>query len=170
MDNWKALQTLKEFYGLEDARAQDKQETRRRILAQQEQERKKRQRQQAFKTALFGEISHLKKWANIYRIVLKNRLYEPFSDMWCYIMDELQRTECRLDILCGTNQSECRFMKYSDCIPSDRPQWLIDSSAILAECGAFQATAEELKEVTAQRDYELTRKPGGAVRRCEIEW
>ena len=29
---------------------------------------------------------------------------------------------------------------------------------------------KEIKEVTAQRNYELTRQPGGAVRRCNIEW
>lgn len=169
VDNWKALQTLKEFYGLEDARAQDKQETRRRILVQQEQEQKKRQRQQAFKIALFGEISHLRKWESIYTITLKNRLYKPYSDMWCYIMDELQRTECKLDTLCATSQSEYRFMKYSDRVPSDRPQWLLDALSILAECGTFQPTREEIEEITAQRNFELTRKPGGAVRRCEIE-
>ncbi len=169
VNNWQALQTLKDFYGL-DTREQDKQDIRRKIQRQRQQEQEKRQRQQTFKAALFDEISHLEKWANIYRIALENRLYEPLSDMWCHIMDELQRTEYRLDILCGTNQSEYRFMKYSDRVPSDYPQWLIDALSILAECGVFQPTGEEIKEITAQRDFELTRKPGGAVRRCEIEW
>ena len=178
-DNWTALQTLKDFYGLSDAKEQDKQELRRKIQRQQEQERKKRQqeqerkkrqRQQAFETALFSCTDDLQRWANIYRLALKNRLYEPLSDMWCYTMDELQRTEYKLDILCGSDQSEYRFMKASsDCIPSDYPQWLLDALSILAECGAFQPTREEIKKITAQRDFELTRKPGGE-RRCKVEW
>lgn len=169
-DNWTALQTLKDFYGLSDAKEQDKQELRRKIQRQRQQEQEKRQRQQTFKTALFGCTDDLQRWANIYRLALKNRLYEPFSDMWCYIMDELQQTEHKLDILCGSNQSEYRFMKASsDCIPSDYPQWLLDALSILAECGAFRATEGEIREITAQRNYELTRKPG-AERRCKIEW
>lgn len=169
-NNWQALKELQSYYGLADARKRDRQEIRRKIQRQRQQEQEKRQRQQAFKTALFGRTDDLQRWANIYRLALKNRLYEPFSDMWCYIMDELQQTQYKLDILCSSNQSEYRFMKYSDRLPSDYPQWLLDSLAILEECGAFQPTREEVKEITAQRNYELTRKPGGAVRRCEIEW
>lgn len=169
-DNWTALQTLKDFYGLSDAKEQDKQEVRRKIQRQQEQERKKRERQKAFKNALFGCTDDLQRWANIYRLALENRLYEPLSDMWCYIMDELQRTEYKLDILCGSDQSEYRFMKASsDCIPSDYPQWLLDALSILAECGAFRATEGEIREIAAQRNYELTRKPG-TERRCKVEW
>lgn len=169
VNNWQALQTLKDFYGLEDAREQDKQELQRRIQLQQERERKKRQWQQAFKTVLFRQIDSLRLWEDFYTFALENCLYEPLNDMWCYIMDELQRTEYRLDILCGTNQSGYRSMKYSDCVPSDYPQWLLDSLAILLEAGVFQATREEIGQIITQRDYELTKKPGG-VSRCEIEW
>ena len=167
---WESLQTLRDYYGLTDSRKQSKQEIRRRILVQQEQERKKRQRQQAFKTALFACIDDLKRWEDIYKAVLKIRLYEPLSDMWCYIMNELQRTERKLDILCGSNQSEYRFMKTgSESIPSDRFQWLLDSLEMLRECGAFQATQGELAEIRAQRDFELIKEPR-AERRCGIEW
>lgn len=169
-NQWQALKILKDFYGLSDAKEQDKQEIRRKIQRQQEQERKKRERQKAFKNALFGEISRLKRWADFYTIAVEKCLYEPFSGMWCYIMDELQRTERKLDILCSSNQSEYRFMKTSsDCIPSDRFQWILDCLGVLRECGAFQATEEEIREITAQRDFELTRKPG-AERRCKVEW
>lgn len=169
-NQWQALKILKDFYGLSDAKEQDKQELRRKIQRQQEHERKKRQRQRAFKVVLFGEISRLKRWADFYTIAVERCLYEPFSGMWCYIMDELQRTERKLDILCSSNQSEYRFMKTSsDCIPSDRFQWILDCLGVLRECGAFQATEEEIREITAQRDFELTRKPG-AERRCKVGW
>ena len=103
--------------------------------------------------------------------MLKNRLYEPLTDEWAHCVNELHKTSYQLDILCASDCDSYRFMKASsDCIPSDYPQWLLDALSILAECGAFQPTREEIKEITAQRDFELTRKPGGAVRRCEIEW
>lgn len=166
VDNWTALKILKDFYGLSDAREQDKQETRRRILEQQERE----QRKQDFKTALSARIDDLRRWENIYRLALKNRLYEPFTDEWAHCVNELHKTSYQLDILCASDCDSYRFMKTSSgSMPSDYWQWLIDALSILAECGVFQATAQELKEIRAQRDYELTRKPGGG-RRCSIEW
>lgn len=171
VDNWQALKILKDFYGLSDAREQDKQELRRKIHRQRQQEQEKRQRQQAFKTALFGCIDDLKRWEDIYKAVLKNRLYEPFTDEWAHCVNELHKTGYQIDILCASDCDSYRFMKTSSGgMPSDYWQWLLDSLVILAECGAFQPTREEIEGITAQRDFELTRKPGGAVRRCEIEW
>lgn len=103
-------------------------------------------------------------------LALEKRLYEPFSDMWCFIMDELQRTKCKLDILCGSDQHSYRFMKRGSKYSSDRPKWLLDTMLILSECGAFEATQNELAEIRAQRNYQLTGQPGGAVRRCDVEW
>lgn len=169
-NQWQALKELQAYYGLADAREQDRQEARRRILAQQEQEQKKRQRQQAFKTALFGEIDRLKRWGDIYKDVLRNRLYEPLTNEWAHCVNELHKTSYQLDILCASDCSSYRLMKTSSGgVPSDYPQWLLDSLAILAECGAFQAKQSELAEIKKQRDFELTRKPGGK-RRCGIEW
>ncbi len=169
-NQWQALKILKDFYGLSDAKEQDKQELRRKIQRQQEHERKKRQRQQAFKTALFGEVDRLKRWESVYKAVLKNRLYEPFTDEWAHCVNGLHKTGYQLDILCASDCDSYRFMKASsDCIPSDYPQWLLDALSILAECGAFRATEGEIREITAQRNYELTRKPG-AERRCKVVW
>ena len=76
-----------------------------------------------------------------------------------------------LDILTGADcKAYPRMKAYHENLPSDRYQWLLDVLAVLAEGGAFEATTEELKEITAQRDFELTRKPGAAVRRCGVEW
>lgn len=170
-NQWQALKILKDFYGLTDSREQSRQELRRKIQRQRQQEQEKRQRQQAFKTALFGEIDRLKRWEDIYKAVLKNRLYEPFTNEWAHCVNELHKTSYQLDILCASDCSSYRLMKISSGgMPSDHPQWLLDSLAILKECGAFQATQGELTEIRAQRDFELTRKPRGAVRRCSIEW
>ena len=170
-DNWTALQTLKDFYGLSDAKEQDKQEIRRKIQRQQQEQQERRRRQQDFKTALSACIDDLRRWENIYRLAIEKAVFEPFSDLWAYCVNELHKTSYQLDILCASDCDSYRFMKASsDGVPSDYWQWLIDALSILAECGAYRATQDELIEIRAQRNYELTRKPGGAVRRSEIEW
>lgn len=170
VNNWQALQTLKDFYGLTDSREQDRQEAQRRIHLQQEQERQKEERKQTFYAALSGKIDDLKCWEGIYRTSIEKRLFEPFSDTWAYCVNELQKTEYRLDILCAADCREyMRLKPYHENLPSDRYKWLLDVLAVLAECGAFQATADELKEIKAQAAFEVQRKPG-AERRCKIEW
>lgn len=58
---------------------------------------------------------------------------------------------------------------YHENLSSDRYQWLLDVLGVLQEQGTFTATAGELEEITAQRNFELTRQPG-AERRCSVEW
>mgnify|MGYP001152882142 CR=1 FL=1 len=53
-----------------------------------------------FKATLLSEIGNLKCWADIYRTAIEKRLYEPFSDMWGYRINGLQKAEYKLDILC----------------------------------------------------------------------
>lgn len=169
-NNWEALQTLKDFYGLTDSREQDRQEAQRRIQLQQEQERRKEERKQAFYAALSGEIDRLKRWEDICKLAIEKAVFEPFSDTWAYCVNELQKTEYRLDILCATDCREyARLKPYHENLPSDRYQWLLDCLAILQGCGAFEATADESKEIKAQAVFEVQRKPG-AERRCKIEW
>lgn len=171
VNNWQALQTLKDFYGLADAREQEKEAARRRIQLQQERERRKEERKQAFYLALWAQIDDLKRWTVIYSTAIEKRLFEPFSDTWAYCVNELQTTEYRLDILTGADcKTYPRMKAYHESLPSDRYQWLLDVLAVLADCGAFETTADEIKEITIQRDFELTRQPGGAVRRCKVEW
>ena len=55
-------------------------------------------------------------------------------------------------------------------LSSDRPQWLLDALAILAEDGAFQATQSELTEIQVQRDFELLERQPGKDRICSIPW
>jgi hypothetical protein len=170
-NQWQALKELQAYYGLTDAREQEKAEAQRRIQLQQEQERKKEERRQAFYRALWTQIDDLKRWAVIYSTAIEKRLFEPFSDTWAHCVSELQKTEYWLDILCAADcKAYPRMKAYHEDLPSDRYKWLLDVLAVLAECGAFTATREEIKEITAQRDFELTRKLGAAVRRCGVEW
>lgn len=103
--------------------------------------------------------------------MLEKSKIEPFSDLWAYILNELQRTSYKLDILTGADQHTYRRMKpnVESGLPSDRPEWLLDTLDILKETGYFIVTAAELSEIKAQRDFELKRKPG-ADRRCCVTW
>ncbi len=170
-NQWEALQTLRDFYGLTNAREENQAETRRRILLQQRQEREREERKRAFRAALLGQISDLRQWADICGAALEKGLYEPFSELWAYCIREREKAEYKLDILCAVDSQEYpRLKACNESLPSNRFQWLLDSLAILAECGAFQATREELKEIQEQAAFELRREPGAAVRRCSIEW
>lgn len=170
-NQWQALKELQAYYGLTDAREQEKEEARRHMQLQQEQERRKEERKQVFYRALWEQIDHLKRWAVIYSTAIEKAVFEPFSDLWAYCVNELQKTEYRLDILCAADCREyTRLKPYHENLPSDRYKWLLDCLAVLQECGAFQATKEEIKEITAQQNFELTRKPETTVRRCGVEW
>ena len=113
----------------------------------------------------------MKDWLNKYRLVLEKGELEPFSDLWTYVVNEIREAEYRLDVLTAADMDEYRRMKSNPAqgLPSDRPQWILDCLAILAEVGVFEATEEEIKEITVQRDFELRRAPG-RDRRCCVEW
>ena len=170
-NQWQALKELQAYYGLTDSREADRQEAQRRILLQQQEERRKEERRQAFYAALWAQIDDLKQWEHIYRTSIEKTVFEPFSDTWAYCVNELQKTEYKLDILCAADcQEYMRLKPFHENLPSDRYKWLLDCLAVLAEGGAFTATEEELKEIRAQAAFEVQRKLGTAVRRCKIEW
>ena len=171
INQWQALKELQAYYGLTDSREQEKEEARRRIQLQQEQERRREERRQAFYRALWAQIDDLKRWAVIYSTAIEKAVFEPFSDTWTYCVNELQKTEYRLDILCAADcKAHPRMKAYHENLPSDRYKWLLDVLAVLAESGTFTATNEELREIKVQAAFEVQRKPGAAVRRCKIEW
>lgn len=161
INNWEACQYLVQAFSLPislSGGTDHREEIERRQRERQRQEVWK----QEFKAALFGEIDSLKCRADIYRTAVEKRLYEPFSDMWSYCINELQKAGYKLDILCAADQEAYRRMKpkVELGLSSDRPQWLLDVLAILAEDGVFQATKEEIARIEKQRDFELRRQPG----------
>lgn len=171
INNWEACQYLIQAFSLPislSGGADRREEIERRQRERQRQE----ERKQEFRTALSGEINSLKRWADIYRTAIEKRLHEPFSDMWGYCINELQKAEYKLDILCTADQETYRRMKPDAAagLSSDRPQWLLDVLEILAENGAFQATQRELAEIQAQRDFELLERQPRKDRICGIPW
>jgi len=169
INNWESMQTLKDFYGIADSREKDREEVQRKIRLQQERERQIRERKQEFKAALYGEIDRLKSWIEIYATAIEKGLYEPFTDLWTHCLNEKQIAEYHLDILTGNDITYRRLKPYHENLSSDRFQWILDVLDILQEQRTFTATARELEEITAQRNFELTRQPG-QERRCGIEW
>lgn len=171
LNNWESMKLLSEFYSLSGTDERSREERRRMIQKQEQEKRKRGERQRAFHNALFALISDLKAQEYNYRLVLEKSKIEPFSDLWAYILNELQRTSYKLDILTGADQHTYRRMKpnVESGLPSDRPEWLLDTLDILKETGYFIVTAAELSEIKAQRDFELKRKPG-ADRRCCVTW
>ena len=170
INNWEACQYLVQAFSLPislSGGTDRREEIERRKRERQRQE----ERKQEFKAALSGEIDSLQRWSAIYRTAIEKRLYEPFSDMWGYCINEPQKAEYKLDILCAADQGTYRRMKPDAAagLSSDRPQWLLDTLAILAEDGAFQATQSELTEIQTQRNFELSRQPG-KDRICAISW
>ena len=170
-NNWQALKELQAYYGLSSSSERNREEMQRKIWQQQERERRAAERKIAFRAALSGCIDDLREWAGIYRAAIERPLYEPFTDGWRFCVEELQRTNYKLDILCAADCKTYVRMKSNTelGLPSDRPQWLLDTLEILQGCGAFQATRAEMEEITAQRDFELIRQPG-RDRRCCIDW
>lgn len=172
VDNWQALKLLEEYYGLSDSRQHDKEEARRRIQRQQQQERKRVARQQEFKAALYGEISRLKAQEQNYKDIIEKSKIEPFSDAWAHILNELPRITYRLDILTAADMTAYRRLKPNAelGLSSDRPEWLLDVLAILAECGAFQATQAEIGEIQEQYAFEACHRSPGKDRGCKLLW
>ena len=170
INNWEACQYLVQAFSLPISLSGST-DRREEIERRQRERKRQEERKQEFRTALSGEIDSLKRWADIYRTAIEKRLYEPFSDMWGYCINELQKAEYKLDILCTADQETYRRMKPDAAgLSSDRPQWLLDVLEILAENGAFQATQRELAEIQAQRNFELLERQPGKDRICSIPW
>lgn len=161
INNWRACQYLIQAFSLPISLSSST-DRREEIERRQKERQRQEERKQEFKAALQSEIDNLKCWSDIYRTAIEKQLYEPFSDMWSYCINELQKAEYKLDILCAADQKAYRRMKSKVelGLSSDRPQWLLDTLGILEDDGIFRATQNELVEIKAQRDFELNRQTG----------
>lgn len=156
LDNWKSAQYLAETFhlpislsGFRDNMGQ--------IQRRQEQQQHKQERQREFRAAWLREVEKLKAWERIYTEVLEKQVFAPFSDLWAFSMEKRQEVSYKLDILCAADEEMYRRMKPDKKrnLPSDRPQWLLDTLEILAEDEEFFATEQELNQIERQRKIEL---------------
>ena len=96
-NNWHALKALQTYYGLMDAKEQDREEMRRRIELQKHEERRRKERKQAFYMALLGEIERLRCLAVIYSTAIEKTVFEPFSESFVYCVGELQKVNYNVE-------------------------------------------------------------------------
>ena len=127
VSQWQALQEIKRLYGLENE--PDKATSTRQTGSDVA---KIALQQAAFREALNAEIDSLKRRLTLYTEALKRRENEPFSNVWCLLLEAIQSTACKLDILCASDQDTYRKMKRDS---MDRMEWMADCLAILREAG-----------------------------------
>ena len=140
---WQALREIKRLYGLENEpdKAISTRQTRSdiaKIALQQRQQQEEAAREQAFREALNAEIDSLKRRLTLYTEALKRRENDPFSDVWCLLLEAIQSTAYKLDILCASDQDTYRNTKRDS---MDRMEWMADCLAILREAGRLPIEA-----------------------------
>ncbi len=114
-----------------------------------------RRTQTSLLSGVMGANRRFKALGGIYRTSIEKCLFALFTDEWAYCVNELQKTEYKLDILTGADcKAYTRMKAYHEYLPSDRYKWLLDCLAVLEECGTFTVTVDEIKEITIQRDFE----------------
>lgn len=97
VDNWTALQSIKDLYGLENV--QGNKNTREHILEQERAQKAAREAEIERKAAWRNEVDFWKAIFETCEDIIKRS--EVFSDGWIYCVNQRQLASYRLDILCG---------------------------------------------------------------------
>lgn len=97
VDNWTALQSIKDLYGLENV--QDGGNIRGRIRKQEKAQESARKAETERKAAWRNEVDFWKVIFETCEDIIKRS--EVFSDGWIYCVNQRQLASYRLDILCG---------------------------------------------------------------------
>lgn len=97
VDNWTALQSIKDLYGLENV--QGNENTREHILEQERAQKAAREAEIERKAAWRNEVDFWKVIFETCEDIIKRS--EVFSDEWIYCVNQRQLASYRLDCLCG---------------------------------------------------------------------
>lgn len=97
VDNWVALQEIRGLYGLSDE--PDKKNIRERIRQQEKEREAAKQAELERKKCWRDEVDFWKKISAACENIMKESV--PFSDNWCWAVNQRQLAEYRLDDLCG---------------------------------------------------------------------
>ena len=159
ISDYEAAELLCDYYRL-DIKRQDDDTSRRN---RQERERKaliRAARNREFHDALFALIGDLKSWSSKCSEALQNPQIEPYSELWCFLIQEIEAAEYKLDILCASPELYRRMKsdKQTD-MPSDRPKWLSDVLQILRAARRFTPTESEIQQIRQAINHEANRKP-----------
>ncbi len=96
-DSWTALKAIRNLYGLSDE--PDRENIKQRIRQQERDRRIAKQAEEERKEHWRSEVDFWKKISEACENIIRQS--KPFSDSWCWAVNERQLAECRLDILCG---------------------------------------------------------------------
>ncbi len=157
-NNWQACQYLIETFSL-PLSLSDHKSNREEIERQKSERQRQKDRNKKFRKAYLEEIEELEQWETVCKKAIEEKIYDPLSEEQNYIILELQKVSRKLDILCTTDCETYRRLKVKNNLPSERPQWLLDVLEILKDDGKFQATEAEIKQITAKRNHELSKRP-----------
>lgn len=143
-NQWESLKKLKDFYGLTGSKEMNKEELKRRIQLQKMEKRRQKEREETFRHALLDETDRLISIRNSASSAITQ--CEPLSDAWVYCVNELQRVEYMLDILCGSQNV------YQ--IWPGRSEWILDCLEILKKRGLFIPTKSEMSKLHEKMNHE----------------
>ncbi|MDO4943123.1 MAG: hypothetical protein Q4E73_09865 [Lachnospiraceae bacterium] len=99
-NNWQAFQYLVEAFSLPYSLS-DQIDNREEIERRKRERRRQQEREERFKEAKIVEINRLKKWEQLYKWAIEEKVYSPLSEMQAFVVSELQNVSYSLDILCG---------------------------------------------------------------------
>lgn len=119
---WESLQRLRDFYHLGNNRTRY---DRTAIERQRAELQRKQREEQEFRAAWRRKADELKAWLHVLDSAIEQSLYEPFSDLWAYVVEQKTKTEYRLDTLCNLpNRSKN---------PSEYEEWRKTALKIMEE-------------------------------------
>lgn len=100
-DNWAALREICALYGISTALNEtDKENIVAKIKRQEEAQERRRQAERRRRKQWVMQVDRLKAQEELYNNLLESPHIQPFSDVWCWLINLKQIVSYRLDCLC----------------------------------------------------------------------
>lgn len=100
-DNWTALRELSAVFGISTALNEtDKENIVAKIKRQEEAQERRRQAERRRRKQWVMQVDRLKAQEELYNNLLESPHIQPFSDVWCWLINLKQIVSYRLDCLC----------------------------------------------------------------------
>ena len=101
-DNWTALNEIVALYGISATLNEtDKENIVAKIKRQEKAQEKRRQAERRERKQWVMQVDRLKAQEELYNNLLESPHIQPFSDVWCWLINLKQIVSYRLDCLCG---------------------------------------------------------------------
>lgn len=151
VNNWQALEMLRDFYGLSSSQGRSREDIRRRIYLEQQEKQRQEIRRKEFREALIDAIERLRGMEFNYKRLFQKAAACGDDVAISWLIGELGSVAEKLNTLCAVSTRYRRLKENAgDNLPSDYPAWLLDSLRVLAKEGVFEPTEEELRKIRLQ--------------------